>query len=349
MQHLIILPIHSCKCFFKYFRDRIGYDGTIHTPSFQLLKPTACSIGHRVPIRMQTTYSPKTTRRDHLSKDTQERGSHNVSQNIPRFDNSQGMGAHIATKVFACHDSPATAALDPFGRLNRSNHSESDDEDMDQTSSSLLADFDLDVDVSTPEIKYYSPTERDASQPTQKFTALPPSPLQRCSSWSPGANTLRQSDAYSKGGRDSDEISADRRRSFNVDPVASQLLRACSVHDDEEEEMQQQDSDPVSKSCNARIPAAKWSNNKAASMPDLLNPVPPVRGRSKTAPTIAEETPINCPLSPAPLFRDVSDSLLDVKTEEDIKSLPRPVPRKITGSSHNRRSSLPFSFSTSLP
>ncbi len=335
---------------FLYIRERIGYDGTIHTPSFQLLKPTACSLGHRVPIKakpMHTASSPNALRRDHFTRDMQEGDPkhHGVSQNIPRFDNSEGMGVHVTTKVFACHDSPATAALDPFGRLNRSNHSEStasDDEDMDQTSPSILADFDLDVDPSTPEMKYYIPSEKGASQPTQKFLA-PPSPLQRCSSWSPGANTFHRSSSYSEGGRDRNAVSADRRRSCNIDPVASQLLRACSVHDDEEDEVEQV-SIPLSKSCNGKIPA-NWSNPMpsnffSASMPDLQIPH---RGRNKVAPMIAEGVPINYPLSP--IMREVSDSLLDVKTEEDIKCLPRPVPRK--PASHNRRSSLPFSFQSS--
>jgi len=315
---------------------RIGYDGTNQTPSIQLLKPTASSLGHRVhkaaAARSQQSLSPTNSMHDNPYRvDSPQEDS--TRNNVHCFDHHKERGDHMTIMSF---NTPASSSLDPFGKLNQSNNASnntaSDDEEMEektQTSSSLLDDFECYNGVPEGGMNYHPPVSK-------------PVVLQRCASWSPGYGNNR---GFEKGGRSCPER---LRSSYNIDPVASQLLRECIVHEEEEAE---QELDPMSTlshaigrisgldeagSCHSPIPPSNDGNFLfSASMPDLLSPIPPVMTyeqgrRNKDTPMIAEEASIDYPLSPEPLFRDVSGSLRDVQTEDDIKSFARPVPRKFS-------------------
>ena len=160
-------------------------------------------------------------------------------------------------------------------------------------------------------------------------------------------------------------ICPERLRSCIIDPVASQLLRECAFHDDDEEEEDHDfDSTPLlsSSTVSETVPpsvseeeahfsshssSSKQSFHKGSlfrysSMPDLFRSSQPHPTTTSTRdgnefalpPSNKEASYLtsanNYPLSPEPLFRSVSDRLLDVKTEDDIKSLARPVPRKLS-------------------
>jgi len=338
---------------------RLGYDGTTQTPSTHLLKPTASSLGHRVQKVVHSQVQLSSPGLFHSSRLDSPRIGVNVHDasdlNTPVFDGNRATGGHVVTKMTI-----DTSTLDPFGKLNHSNDATSDDDEdmanMTYNSSDLLLDFEFDVEPTEEEgingsQFYHIPgSGRDSSTPPGSLH--PPRPgFHRCSSWSPGSKTAL----------------SQRLRSHNIDPVASQLLRACVAQEEEQEWKQ----DPLSLSSHAigRIPkaagASSWDDaalchspippsdngnfSFSASMPDLLSPIPSAlksdRGGSKDTPMIAEEAPIDYSLSPVPLFRDVSDSLLDVKTEDDIKCLPRPVPRKFSmptiAASPSRRSYFP--------
>lgn len=309
-------------------RSRIGYDGTAQTPSVQLLKPTASSLGHRVASaysRSQPAMSPPKSLRD-----PQKGANHaDETRNIPRFDNSKGRGGIIAKTSFST--TPTSSPLDPFGKLNRSAHSKGatsdDDDDMcTQNSSSLLGDFDFDVEAS-PVGALRGPR---SPQPQRSV-------LQRCSSWSPGSKMLQQyRDDSNRGLR---ERLRELRSSYNIDPVASQLLlQECAEHN--EEGLGMHTPNPFSTAME-KVDAPKGSLFflGSSSLPDVLRPASRA-GRGRVAPITSEEAVASCPLSPE--LRDVSDKLLDVQTEDDIKSLARPVPQKFppATSGFPRRSSL---------
>lgn len=347
---------------------RIGYDGTTQTPSVQLLKPTASSLGHRVT---------KATARAHqvLPLPPNAFGMHSPKIGLKPQDMAPETPVLAGNKVTGALmprttlNTPASPHLYPFGQLNKSlnksNHSTSEeDEDMasmSQCSSHLLEGFDFDV----------QPTEEDGVN-NRHLLKPPRSALQRCASWSPGSRQLQQGSYSSRYGRSCPET----LRCHNIDPVASQLLRACTVHEEEEGGQQDRHSFSLSSHAFGQIPAdasgrddaalcrspMPISNNDnfsfSASMPDLLSPIHPgmnmdeggrKRG-SKRTPMIAEESLVDYPLSPVPFVRDVSNSLLDVEEGDDAKFLARPVARKFCipaiGGSPTRRSSRPTSHRT---
>jgi len=345
---------------------RIGYDGTTQTPSLQLLKPTASSLGHRVQksgnsqAQLSSPASFQSSRLDFPRMD--------INSNDAANPNRPGFGRNSESWEPSPKITFDTSILDPFGKLNDSSHNSLDEDEFmantTQNSSELMLDLEFDVENSGEEEanEHHKHHAHGNETPPGSF-GVPRTAMQRCSSWSPGSKTLQQHYRYNKR-----VDNTQRLRSHVMDPVASQLLRACAGHEEEQEEKRGQDSfllssyvfDQISKvagaaseddaaMCRSPKPSLESGNfSVSASMPDLLSPIPNElkRGRGdKSTPMIAEETPVEYPMSPVPLFREVSDSLLDVKTEDDIKCLPRPVPRKfsmpaIAGSPY-RRSSLP--------
>ena len=254
--------------------------------------------------------------------------------------------------------------LDPFGKLNRSEHSNNaatsdDDEEMEeektQNSSCLLDEFDA-FDLATAS---EDPGGSMMNQPDGAFPMLPPrGRLQRCSSWSPG------------GGYKGNFPGPELRRSYNIDPVASQLLRACAVQEEEQRREAEEEGgapggtegDRLSRSSHVpgRIPrlrrgnrrtggggrhacplpqSSSWSNGDPSSPPDKIivgpnrpSPTRPVAGRGgRVAPAIAEGAPLDCPLSPrVTVFEDAGVGLgVSAGDDDDMGlSLARPVPRK---------------------
>ena len=135
--------------------------------------------------------------------------------------------------------------------------------------------------------------------------------LKRATSWSPGYVKCHE-----------------RLRVHNIDPVASQLLRACAVSEEEEQEGRGtivplstssyeigriSETDTLNEGTEMPI----ISSNKSG-MPHLRFVAPSSGRRSKVIQT--EERP----LSPKPLF---SGNLVDVKSG-GANSLARPVPRR---------------------
>ena len=146
-------------------------------------------------------------------------------------------------------------------------------------------------------------------------------------------------------------ICPERLRSFIIDPVASQLLRECAVDDDDDDEEEEHDfdsrpllsystvseADPSVGGEEANLSCHKASFFRFSSTPDLFRSDAPTNqdGNVFVIPQTKETSSSanTYPLSPEPLIRSVSDRLLDVKTEDDIKSLARPIPRKFSVSS----------------
>lgn len=172
--------------------------------------------------------------------------------------------ASVGTNMASYYSTPK---LDPFGKMksrNSNSTTTSEDEDMEDIQLSLLEEFD--------EINYKSPEDTKEGVPPFPLRS---SCLPRSTSWAPGYE--RGDTAASRSQRSRPEL---LRSSLLVDPVASQLLRAC-LTDEEECQDEQQVSPP----------------------PNSIGLI------------ISEKD-----------FLDISDKLLDVKTEDDIRSLARPVP-----------------------
>ena len=180
---------------------------------------------------------------------------------------------------------------DPFEKLNNSRDSTNDMDD--EFAFNLLQDFD-------------AKNGGKVSKPSTVQSPMHSLGLKRATSWSPG---------YVK--------CPERLRVHNIDPVASQLLRACAVFEEEEQEGRG-NIVPLSTSSYeiGRISEVDtlregtempiMSSNKS-SMPDLRF-VAPSSGRSSKV----------RPLSPKPLF---SGNLVDVKSG-GANSLARPVARR---------------------
>ena len=285
-------------------------------------------------------------------------------------------GGHMSTRTF---NNPTPNALstplDPFGKLNQSNHSCTSEEDEDmvsmlQSSSDLMEDDDHLVwgDREGNNDRPSAPIPGSMSNNIPKHYKLP---LKRSASWSPGQLLHRQHQgAYSRSSRFG-RCCPDSLRSYNIDPVASQLLRACAVN---EEEVGDQGQDPLSLSSHAigRIPEAtdasadgdavlcRSPNTQnfpfSTSMPDLHSPLPQATSKGQDAmnsrickrtPMISEESPFNYPLSPVPIVRNASESLTNVEAGCEMQPLARPVPRKgmpMLGSPITRRASMPRNF-----
>lgn len=99
-------------------------------------------------------------------------------------------------------------------------------------------------------------------------------------------------------------------RSHVFDPVASQLLgqEEAFVSISSMDEMEKLIETPVGETEFVETECVDRSYIRQNSLPNL-HP---------------------CPRSPIPLFRKVSSSLHDVKTEDDLSLLARPVPRKLS-------------------
>ena len=185
---------------------------------------------------------------------------------------------------------------DPFEKLNNSRDSTNDMDD--EFAFNLLQDFD-------------AKNGGKVSKPSSVQSPMHGLGLKRATSWSPG---------YVK--------CPERLRVHNIDPVASQLLRACAVSEEEEQEGRGtivplstssyeigriSETDTLNEGTEMPI----ISSNKSG-MPDLRFVAPSSGRRSKVIQT--EERP----LSPKPLF---SGNLVDVKSG-GANSLARPVPRR---------------------
>ena len=170
-------------------------------------------------------------------------------------------------------------------------------------------------------------------------------------SWSPGSETPW--DSYE--GRNNNNC-PQQLRSNLFDPVASQLL-AC-VEESEEGKFPsmdnihdlledggggggglEEDEFEAGGPLNVRnfVPHDPLSPSGrhfslSASMPNLLTPLSGIldmMGQDNDEGELEKiADALNSPLSPSPLFREVSDSLLDVKSNEDMNHLARPIPRK---------------------
>ena len=346
-------------------RKRIGYDGTTQTPSMQLLKPTASSLGHQVAKASRRTYQPTTltspsTTANNNNNDTSSMVNsssnglqfHNCASDILDVPfNYDGIQHH--TKQMAYHG-PHPSPMNPFGKLGKATPTgtgsvtSEEDEGMMMMGHNMLlngssADATTEEGMNNHRPQGYNPSSRPG--------------LHRRASWSQSSNNQHhpRKRGFSGSSRgDNLSICPERLRSCIIDPVASQLLRECAVHDDDEEEhdfgagpllnySRGSESDPSvggkgdrASSCQSPAPSFNKGSHFYASMPNLFSANPPTTrdGRNFGAlPPTTKQCPAssanNYPLSPDPLFRSVSDRLLDVQTEDDIKSLARPVPRKM--------------------
>ncbi|KAL7554930.1 hypothetical protein ACHAWF_018484 [Thalassiosira exigua] len=216
--------------------------------------------------------------------------------------------------------------MDPFAKLNRSSHSiaTSDDDEMAmmQINSNILEEFGFDMDdagedgIDDPNLNQYGSSDRAKSL---RFHP-PPTTLHRCASWSPGSGRLQQYRC------------PERLRSQNIDPVASQLLRACVLHEEEEEG--QEDQDPLSKSTSSigrmrrKVGAPRASGRRPLS-PSIINNLNKNQGSRMKSPTVDEETSFNAPLTPVPHFCSAKDILIGVRADFDC--IARPVARPADG------------------
>jgi len=308
---------------------RTGYDGPNQPPSIELLKPTASSLGHRVrkvtAVQSQQALSPTKSMQDSdfLPNSSLPPREESASKNVMHcFDDLTERGDKRMTIMKL---NTASSTVLPFGKLNSSNLLSSDDDDMDektQNSNSLLDEFEYDniaiLDVGGMSLSPSKPV------------------LQRCASWSPGYAQYREFD-------ESQRSCPEHLRSYNIDPVASQLLRECSVHEGDQGEVEQ-NLDPLSMTeshvirrmsgegagrfCYSPLPRLNSANFLiSSSMPDLSSStIPPAMVNERQDDRSRDIYPI----SPLPLFRDVSGNLQDVQTEDCIKSLARPVPQKFS-------------------
>lgn len=342
-------------------RKRIGYDGTTQTPSMQLLKPTASSLGHQVAKASRRTYQPTTltspsTTANNNNNDTSSMV--NSSSNGLQFQNCASDILNVPFNYDGIqhhtYHGPYPSPMNPFGKLGKATPTgtgsvtSEEDEGMMMMGHNMLlngssADATTEEGMNNHRPQGYNPSSRPG--------------LHRRASWSQSSNNQHhpRKRGFSGSSRgDNLSICPERLRSCIIDPVASQLLRECAVHDDDEEEHDfgagpllnysrgsESDSSVGGKgdrasSCQSPAPSFNKGSHFYASMPNLFSANPPTTrdGRDFGAlPPTTKQSPAssanNYPLSPEPLFRSVSDRLLDVQTEDDIKSLARPVPRKL--------------------
>ena len=262
-----------------YRKRRIGYDGTTQTPSVQLLRPTASSLGHRV-VKTNAAASSQQTQSNPYYREVLNTKSDEGATEVSYFDYGNKLRA-------------SSTSLDPFEKLNNSRDSTNDMDD--EFAFNLVQNFD-------------ARNGGKVSKPSSVQSPMHSLGLKRATSWSPGYVQCPE-----------------RLRVHNIDPVASQLLRACAVS--EEEEQGQGTILPLSISSYeiGRIPEADTlkerskmpimtSNN--SGNPDQRVVVAPSTGRSNGQLQTEER-----PLSPKPFF---SSNL----TSSGANSLARPVPRR---------------------
>lgn len=162
-------------------------------------------------------------------------------------------------------------------------------------------------------------------------TTTPAGTRHRSFSWSPGSKVMR--DAFDEFNGCPQQI-----RSSMYDPVASHLLTCVEESEGHIspsfsfEEVDECPLDFKNQELNCHAPFSP-----SVSMPNLHAPLSPILAAQSLDEindnTIIKEDPSQLlssgiPASPSPLFRKVSGSLHDVKTDEDLSCLARPIPRK---------------------
>ena len=163
-----------------------------------------------------------------------------------------------------------------------------------------------------------------------------PLPHQRRSTWSPmGSERQRHwSQFVESDGTNCPEI----LRSHLFDPVASQLLACPEEHDipfvslssmndtilesDDDNTHCHEDSLP----CSLEQSSSQCTNNN--NIPSSFRSMPNLTALPDLATTDDDPIQDRVPSSPLLVFRKVSGSLHDVKTDEDMTLLARPIPRK---------------------
>ena len=256
---------------------RIGFDGTVKTPSLSLLKPTASSLGHRVAkVANSSSYMPTYPSMKFCPNTTKTTAQEQQQQRIDNDADQTNMSISPQKQ-----HSP----LNPFRNVYMDDESQHWDhfDALDGKASSF-----------------------DNKEPIQQHTHL--SPAKRPLDHSPFPTPLqrRQSEPlvkreYIDPGRGHSKHDL---RMHLFDPVATQLL-------DQEEVFASFSSidqalDPENDMVETESVVDR-SYIRYNSMPNMI-----------------------IPNSPRPLFRQVSSSLHDVKTEDDLNSLARPVPRKLS-------------------
>lgn len=331
-------------------RKRIGYDGTNQTPSMQLLKPTASSLGHQVSnasLRKFQRTTQSSSSRTKVDNDIPHRvdSSFIGSQrgdcgsdvlNDPIHDE----GSDFHTKEMA-YDEPCTTPMNPFGKLGRSttpgSGSVTSEEEEEEEEGVMMGQISPNISSSDAFTKvgmknHLGGNNHDVSRPG----------LHRRGSWSQGSKPEYQRKRGLSGSNRGKNVSTcpERLRSLIIDPVASQLLQEGDDFDSVpllsystiSEADLSDGGEEANPSFHSPLHSDKGFFLRYSSMPDLLRSNPPINrdGTEVVLPPTKEgsSSAISCPLSPKPLFRILSDRLLDVKTEDDMKSLVRPVPRK---------------------
>lgn len=185
---------------------------------------------------------------------------------------------------------------DPFEKLNNSRDSTNDMDD--EFAFNLLQDFD-------------AKNGGKVSKPSSVQSPMHSLGLKRATSWSPG---------YVKG--------PERLRVHNIDPVASQLLRACAVFEEEEQE---------GRGNILPLSTSSYEIGRISEV-DTLNEGTemPIMSSNKSDLPVLQHAPSSRrssnSLSPKPLF---SGNLVDVKSG-GANSLARPVPRRSSMSAIRR-------------
>ena len=381
--HLMSVSCHFTTNLACNDSTRIGIDGTPKTPSLNLLKPTASSIGHRVSkvahssalLQSSSKYSytgnagfgtkvsPNPNKCDALmppaaSASTRQhkqpamssfRHSHSTGCTDNEASNDERFHVEIMKRMLM--DSPfrekhtlstaaAVRALDPFKNI-RNNSSSMNDEERNQNNNNVTNNsLDAGKSVSVfdnkdsmqqkPNNQSYSPMKQSTNEsplPLEQSPFSTPLSLHRRSTWSPmgsGEKHLRQWNRYldDTGGNACGPATL---RSHLFDPVATQLLvqeeetpfvSLSSMHDSILESDGEESSQAEERAC--AIESFK-------SMPDLSS----LPHNDPSASIISENLIRASSASPMPLFRQVSSSLHDVKTDEDMNLLARPIPRKL--------------------
>mmetsp|Transcript_9189 Transcript_9189/g.19613 ORF Transcript_9189/g.19613 Transcript_9189/m.19613 type:complete len:481 (+) Transcript_9189:485-1927(+) len=246
---------------------------------------------------------------------------------------------------FRIPSTPPPSSINPFQHLNESygsisKNSTMDDDEMEEINKTpkerddrvcerTLLKIGDDLNGSSPDSGPSLESGEKLSTPTPNILA---GTRHRSFSWSPGSKVMR--DAY-----DEFHGCSQRIRSSMYDPVASHLLTCC-VEESEGQispsfSFEEVDGCPLdfnNQEVNWHAPFGP-----SVSMPNLHAPLSPILAAQSLDEindniTIKEDPSqllsSGIPASPSPLFRKVSGSLHDVKTDEDLSCLARPIPRK---------------------
>ncbi len=240
---------------------------------------------------------------------------------------------------------PPPSSINPFQHLNESycsisKNSTMDDDEMEQinktpnkgddsASGSMMQQSGDVLNCSSFE---YDPSLERVKNLSTPTSIIPAGSRHRSFSWSPGSKISQ--DAYDKFYGCSQQI-----RSSMYDPVASLLLTCVEEiegHMSPSFSFEEMNGCPLDSSNQELVSQAPFS--PSVSMPNLNAPPTPTFG-AKNGDELdvefmkEEPSPLllcRIPASPGPLFRKVSGSLHDVKTDEDLNCLARPIPRKFS-------------------